>query len=233
MRMKELLRDLGFVYVEPGVVQMGTHSPTPCTLEGERRNETPVFCKNVGGFWIAKYCVSNTDYERISPNKVRPPSSQGDNHPVTEVTYLNAKSYAIWLSERHGLPFALPTEEQWVRAAAPFRWQYPYEASAEKPDRSKIVVFDKQRPYGTVPVDDPTDCNHLGLFHMGGNVLQITGPARYTSSGSGFASDGMYCMVRGGDFGHCPLVSSVHTRMMMDVAHRDTRVGFRLVCNIQ
>ena len=42
---------------------------------------------------------------------------QGDDHPVGSVSWNDAQAYCAWLAEGFGLPFTLPTEAQWEKAA--------------------------------------------------------------------------------------------------------------------
>ena len=227
------LEEMDFVFTEGGEVQLGTPYPLLCRLEKHRHNESPVHTATVEPFWIAKFCVTNAEYEHITNGKkVRPPESLGDNYPVTQVTYYNALCYAKWLSRGEGLSFDLPTEEQWVFASAPYGWEFPYQPNADNPQKSKTITFDRERACGVVAVDDPTDINWLGLYHIGGNVSEMTKGYYLIPGTHGYDSDGAYTMVRGGNFGHCPYASGVQRRGVMDVSDRSVRAGFRLVCNL-
>lgn len=42
---------------------------------------------------------------------------QADDHPVGSVSWNDAQAYCAWLAERFALPFVLPTEAQWEKAA--------------------------------------------------------------------------------------------------------------------
>ncbi len=231
--MKEkLLRQLNFIRVPGGCVQFGTPNPLKCPLEGVRENEVPVHIAEVEPFWISKYCVTNTEYEQYDRRHNRPFTSLNDTHPVTDVTYLNAVRYALFLSRKHRLNFTLPTEVQWLYAAAPFGWEYTY-GEREKPDGNRAYVYKtggETYIYGALEVDDHRfGTNHFGLYHMGGNVQEITSGWYRAPGHLGYSSDGAYCIVKGGDFGHCLYSAGVQRRGMMDVADKSTRIGFRLV----
>lgn len=228
---ENLLRQLNFVKLPSGKVKLGTDFPLPCRFEGHRINETPVRELEVDSFWISKYVVSNCQFEEFNPRKIRPLTSERDNQPVTNVTYFNALRYAEWLSEKYNLAVTLPTEPEWVYAAAPLGWEYSYHQD-RVPDPSKAHNFQiGESEYTTLDVDDPRfGINCWGLYHMGGNVQEFTLGSYYINNGAwGAFIDGRYCIVKGGDFGHCPLSSGVQRRGISDVSARSERVGFRLV----
>lgn len=224
----QTLESLGFVYLTGGLVQLGTPKPLPCRLEGQRLNETPVRQALVDPFWICKYCVTNEEYERFDKRHRRPLTSPKGNHPVTEITYLNAIMYAEWLVGQLGFSFNLPTEAQWTLAAAPSGFEYPW---GMERSRAKAHVF-KPGVEGPLEVnDDSLGVNYCGLFHVGGNVQEYILGTAYAAGTNGAATDGMYCIVKGGDWSHCPYSPGVHRRALVDVSAKAPTVGFRLIVN--
>jgi formylglycine-generating enzyme required for sulfatase activity len=65
------------------------------------------------GFWIARTEVTNAQYERFQPIRKRSESAQGDDDPVVDVTWENAKAYCAWLSNKSGRAVRLPSEAEW------------------------------------------------------------------------------------------------------------------------
>lgn len=225
-----LLESLGFVPIGGGSVILGTDRPLPCRLEGFRRNETPAREVAVGPFWIARHAVTNADFERFSRRYRRPSTSPGDRHPVTDVTYLEALNYCERFGRHHGLAVTLPTEAQWCFAAAPSGWQYPW-GDETAPEKAHIRGDDVRGP---VEVDDARyGVNRFGLYHIVGNVQQMMLGAHYAPGTGGATVDGMYCIVKGGDWRHCPYSPGIPRRGIIDVAGRAPTVGFRLVANLQ
>ncbi len=225
-----LLNKLNFVLLPAGKVKLGTEFPIPCRFEGHRLNETPIRELEVESFWINKFTVTNKEFEEFNNKRMRPQTSIEDNQPVTNITYLNTLRYIEWLSKKYGLAFTLPTEPEWIYAAAPWGWEYPYH-SEKTPDHAKAHNFILgETEYKTLAVDDLSFGTNLwNLYHMGGNVEEFTLGSYYTMVGNwGAITDGMYCIVKGGNFGHCPLSSGVQRRGIIDISARSERVGFRI-----
>ncbi len=225
----KILKNLGFVFIEGGEVKMGTDKPLICKIEGFRKNETPVRVKKVKPFWICRFLVSNIQFEEFIPNHFRPNTSNRDLDPVTDVTYGEVLSYVKYLSQKHGIKFDLPEEKEWVFAASPFGWEYVYHEDSE-PDPTKSYFFHPEH-YHTLKVnEDSFGENFKGLFLMGSNVIEMTKNVYKAKGHRGSKIDGSYYLGKGGGFGHCKMASgSVNRRVIVDIATRSTRIGFRLV----
>jgi formylglycine-generating enzyme required for sulfatase activity len=226
---RDLLEELGFVRLAGGPVQLGTSEPLPCRLEGHRRNETPVREVAVAPFWIARHCVTNAQYKRAVPCYHRPVTAPGPDQPATNVTYLNALTYAAWLSQEYGLEFTLPTEAQWVFAAAPYGVAFPW---GSRPDRDQAHTRGS-RVTGPLSVyDQRYPASWSGLLHISGNVSQIMLGLYGTAGHDGAATDGQYCLVKGGNWLLCKESAGVQRRGLLDAAGRSLGVGIRLVANL-
>ncbi len=233
---KELLLSLDFVRCEGGPTLMGQETGLPCTIEGQRKNETPQREFDVPPFYISKNTVTNAEYELHDPRHSRTNTSKGDRNPVTCMTYGRAIGFALWLNEQTGLAFSLPTEPQYVAAAAPYGWQFPHKPDGI-PDRhvqNNYKAYVDAYPEGEIgsslEVDDPrVPENYLGLKHASGNVSIFT-LGHYSTPGHwGSESDGSYVVVVGGNFRLCPFGTRTITRGIIDVTGIFDTVGIRLV----
>jgi hypothetical protein len=54
----------------------------------------------------------------------------------------------------------------------------------------------------------------------------------YAPGSDGYAVNGPFCIVKGGNFGHCKNTARVVTRWVFDVVSRNPRVGFRLAHDV-
>jgi formylglycine-generating enzyme required for sulfatase activity len=215
---------------------MGANEGLPCSIEGERSNETPVRVVEVPPFYISKNTVTNIEFEEFDKRHSRTNTSRGDRNPVTCLTYGRAISYILWLNERTGLSFRLPTEPEYVAAVAPYGWQFPYKENGHPSRKSQnhFRAFPELYPDGelgsTVQVDDPiVPPNYLGLNHPTGNV-SIFSFGHYSTEGHwGANSDGSYVVILGGNFRLCPFSTRSLSRGILDVTGVADTVGIRLV----
>ena len=83
---------------------------------------------------------------------------QTDRHPVTCMSWDDAQAYVSWLSRTTGMPYRLPTEAEWARAAA---------GSQPGCDRLGLGTW----PDGTCPVGSHGS-NAAGLSDMVGNLWE-------------------------------------------------------------
>lgn len=100
-----------FVAVPGGCFSMGdTHG------DGQG-DEKPLHEVCVNGFLAGKYEVTNGQYRQFRPEhnsgSYEGNDLNGDNQPVTGVSWYDATAYAQWLSKISGKVFRLPTETEW------------------------------------------------------------------------------------------------------------------------
>ena len=227
---QKVLDSLKFVRIPSGIVQIGTDHPLRCTLEERRWNETPIRHIEVASFNICKFKLTNNVYELINPGHKRPPQSLLDDMPVVDIMYGEALTFCRKVNELTGMDFRLPTEPEWVMAAAPTGWEFAYQKSPREPHTDQGHVYGDGHEHGVTPVGDPRwGLNQFGLDQMGHNVSELTfGHYRISNGSWGAKDDGMYCIAKGGNYGHCSYSAGVNRRIVVDVSDRNPRIGLRL-----
>lgn len=156
--------NISMVYIPEGEVTIG--SPAG---EGDD-DEHPAHKLSLDGYWIGKTEVTFEQYDLFCDDSGRPRAADEGwgrgTRPVIYVSWHDAVAYCAWLEVRTGLPFRLPSEAEWEKAA---RFRYPWGGAA--PD-SSLANFDKDhmmtRPVGSYP----KGASPYGILDMAGNVWE-------------------------------------------------------------
>jgi formylglycine-generating enzyme required for sulfatase activity len=89
-----------------------------------RAEERPVHCVRVAPFSLARFQVTNAQYDFFARSTERGPARfRGapafcqPSQPVVAVPWFEAVEYCQWLARQTGKPFRLPTEAEWEWAA--------------------------------------------------------------------------------------------------------------------
>ena len=178
-----------------------------------------------------------------------PGFAQTGSHPVTCVSWTDAKAYAAWLSKTTGHRYRLPSASEWEYAAragtaAVLPWTEASGActAANVADQSAARRYPGWTVFGcddgfafTAPVGSFT-ANAFGLNDMMGNVFQWTEDcwrADYVGAPiDGSARTGGDCSdheLRGGSWFSTPAYVRANYRNHFDADYRTSSVGIRLV----
>jgi formylglycine-generating enzyme required for sulfatase activity len=232
-RLPKTLADIGFV----GYTQASTQFilPPVCTVAAgpfqmgsdKRRdaqaqdNESPEHQVTLPAYQIGRFPVTVAEYAcfvatgHTEPRKSayhgvdwRTQLSRLD-HPVTVVTWHDATAYAAWLAERSGMPWRLPTEAEWEKAA---RWDqrrgvarlYPW---GDRFDKARCNTSESGKGT-TTPVSayvNAGGASPCGALDMAGNVWEWTSsqyrPYPYSvSDGRDDPNSTMNRVLRGGSW---------------------------------
>ncbi len=192
------LDEATYVFVPASDFLMGS-------FDGES-NEQPQHTVSLDSYWIGETEVTNAQYQRcVTAGACSPPdnsnwqSTAQADHPVTDVSWHQAKAYAEWAGGR------LPTEAEWEKAARGTDGRiYPWGHAAP----SATLLNFNNNVGDTTPVGSYLDgASPYGALDMAGNVWEWVGDwydSGYYASSPGTnptgPSSGQYKVLRGGAF---------------------------------
>jgi formylglycine-generating enzyme required for sulfatase activity len=206
-----------------------------------------------GRWWAIRRRGLRRWWRRFAPVDVYPPGMA--NYPIVDVSQADALAYAAWLSQKHDLPYTLPTEEQWEKAARGTDGRtYPWGEAPPRPELMHLPAIHTlglayllynllRKPQverarsgwywriGTpVPVGSiPENRSPYGCLDMAGNVWEWTLSPYHPD-------DPRFHVVKGGSWGYSPHHTACYVRSACSITipsavYRAQGTGFRLVCN--
>jgi len=215
--------DGAMVHLPGGTLVMGREDGAP--------DERPAHEVQVADLSMDRFEVTNVQYQRFVNETGHPtPRSWSEGyyplaqalHPMTEVTWEDARAYADWAGKR------LPTEAEWEWAARGAEGRlYPW--GNELDPAQANFKSSAQTPTGTAPVGSfPKDATPEGIMDLGGNVREWTadryGPYQVPHAPP---TEGSQIAVRGKSWQTYNDAASARDRMAMSATAED--LGFRCV----
>ncbi len=207
--------------------------------EGHFRWEAPRHRVWVDEFEIAVTTTTRSAYAIFLSESARPepagwnePRFSDPNQPVVGVSWFDAVAYCLWLSEKLGQTYRLPTEAEWEKACRGGLEQADYAWGNTPPESIDYFSgnWNAPRPVGQWRP------NGYGLFNMGDNVHEwcldwysddyyAFSPDRNPSG----PADGFRRVSRGGSWRHATKASRAAHRSSLPPDYRYTDYGFRIV----
>jgi formylglycine-generating enzyme required for sulfatase activity len=148
-------------------------------------NERPLTRVTLTRFYLARYPVTNAEYETFDPTHARKrPPGTGDRHPVVYVSSLDAMKFCQWLSSRERKKYRLPTEAEWEYAARGKEGRkYPWGNCDQRGDLGNFADRNTVFPWSDHEIDDgfpesspvgsfPLGASPFGIEDMAGNVWE-------------------------------------------------------------
>jgi formylglycine-generating enzyme len=205
--------------------------------------EAPVHRVWVDAFALATTQVTVAQYAQFlkATGEAPPPCWNDPNfsrpqQPVAAVSWFDAVAYCEWLSGLTGLPYRLPTEAEWERAARGgvegklFPW-------GDDPPTSRPDYLARWKT-GPEPVEG-SEPNGYGLFEMCENMHEWCSdwfaPAYYAASpdhNPQGPETGARKASRGGSWRHQIKISRCSARSSIPPEFRYADYGFRVACKL-
>lgn len=236
---KEPATGMSFALIDKSCYQMGTATPVEAYPDSlwQRINFQPQLSADemprhevcVDAFWIGQYEVRVGEWNALMNG-----SDKGDMHPVTRISWEQAREFAERLSKHSGLRFRLPTEAEWEHAC---RAGEAVEQYAIHTELAGKAWYGRGKARRTEP--QPTgalQANGFGLYDMLGNVWEWTqdsyfpdGYSRHTLYNPLLQAPAPQKLIRGGSFRTEPRQTRCAVRGHIAPAEALDSVGFRLV----
>ena len=192
-----------------------------------RSNDNPLRTIHLPSFQIGRHPVTIAEYAfYLNQTHATPPKAPHlvynqngygptpgfQHHPITCISFSDAKAYCRWYARWHHVPARLPTELEWEYAArgdidqAPFPWGWG------TPVHKAVWHTDSTRPVGSFSP------NGFGLYDMSGNVWQWCTVGKFD------------CILRGGAWSEKEeSMLTVFCRVQLPPSYAGADTGFRVL----
>ncbi len=220
----------GMVLIPAGEFLMGAEDGLP--------DARPAHTVSLSSYWIDKYEVTNAQYRRcVEAGVCAPPKDRAAyddprqaSHPVTNVTWLQAREYCHWRGAR------LPTEAEWEKAARGTDGRrYPWGNSEQAIPRPARNGDARLNSHGIEPVGSHAGTlSPYGVQDLAGNVWEwvkdwyaedyyAVSPSRDPQG----PLRGSFRVMRGGDWTRSSLELRVTYRAWDEMTYWGPTLGFR------
>ncbi|HEY9051624.1 MAG TPA: formylglycine-generating enzyme family protein [Gammaproteobacteria bacterium] len=210
--------------------------------EGDE-DEKPAIRIKPGVFAIGVYEITFAEYDHFCKQTRRTMPADQDwgrgNRPVVNVSWEDAMAYILWLSDKTGQTYRLPTDGEWeyaARAGSDSQYWWGSElglARANCEGCGSLWDGDKTAPVGRFPA------NAFGLHDTAGNVFEWVADCYHNSfehaPPDGAALDKPGCgkrVIRGGAWSFPPKEIRSANRWRDFPSRRSDDTGFRVVREI-
>jgi formylglycine-generating enzyme required for sulfatase activity len=176
--------------------------------------------------WVAcvrdKACRPISDWSKENPNPLI---------PATGISFEDAQAFVAWLSVQSGLPYRLPTEQEWEYAdragsTTAFPWGDDITPSDANYDQTGSYHGSPTAPYRGYPeAVNAYPANAFGIYQMNGNVWEWSDGCGERACNSRIA--------RGGSFESAPDELRSASRFAISGGHKRDDMGLRVARDLR
>lgn len=181
---QRLQRLIEWIDVEGGSFQMGSD---------QSDREKPIHKVNIKAFRISKYPVTQAQYQAVMGDN--PSYFKGDDLPVENVSWNNAKAFCKQLSQMIGQEVRLPSEAEWEYAARGGNKSQGYTYAGSN-DLNEVGWYNQNSGSKIHPVGQKKP-NELGIYDMSGNVWEWCEDVWHDNYNDGAPTDGSAWITEG------------------------------------
>jgi formylglycine-generating enzyme required for sulfatase activity len=225
--------------------------PMGCDTGEAGPHEQPVTPTTIGCFYMARYPVTNAQYEQFDPAHASKRAPWANElHPVVYVTSREAEKFCAWLSAREGRKYRLPTEAEWEYAARGVEGLiYPWGPRLETGTLANFADKRTNFPWRDPNIDDgfaetapvgsfPRSASPFGIEDLAGNIFEwcldffepYKGKERTNPRGPLTGTQRVY---RGGSWKSRASNLRASARHFNQPDYSGNDVGFRVVCECE
>ena len=222
-----------------------------CNAKDAAPHEQPVTQVSLSCFYLARFPVTNAQYEKFDPgHRIKRAPWADDKHPVVYVNSREAEKFCQWLTSKEGKKYRLPTESEWEYAARGMDGRtFPWGETLDAGNLANFADMRTNFAWRDTAIDDgfaesapvgsyPRGVSPFGIEDMAGNVFEwcldffetYKGRERVNPRGG---SGGQKRMYRGGSWKSriANLRTTARNFNLPDYSSND--VGFRVVCECE
>jgi formylglycine-generating enzyme required for sulfatase activity len=231
--------------VTSGTFAMGSTNPAATP------QEQPVTLVTVGCFYMARFPITNAQYEIFDPAHRNKRASWADErHPVIHVTSLEAEKFCLWLSQKEGRKYRLPAEVEWEYAArGTDDRSFPWGDELDAATYANFADVNTTFPWRDATIDDgfaetapvgsfPRGSSPFGIEDLSGNVFEWCLDYYEAYRGKNIVNrrgpkHGTQRIYRGGSWRSKASSLRASARHFNSPNYSSNDIGFRIVCEVE
>jgi formylglycine-generating enzyme required for sulfatase activity len=186
-------------------------------------------------YYMGQTEVTQGLWKAVMGSDNNPSTMKGDDLPVNNVLWGDARAFVYKLNQMTGLSFDLPTEAEWQFAARGGNRSKGYLYAGS--DNVRDVAWYSSNSGGVTHTVETKQPNELGIYDMSGNVFEWCSDWYSSSSYSSSSqtnpqgpSSGSARVLRGGSWNSNASCCHVANRNGGNPSHTRYDYGFRVVC---